>query len=433
MGVRGPINNYRKKLVEQAFSKFDRDGSGSVTIDDLKGLYSARFHPDVKAGKKTEDQVLKEFLSTFEAYSDIHGVDSEITKEEFVDYYTFISASIDNDEYFELMINNAWRINEGANKNWEKKGWAGDSGNDNLQKNYKDYKQESAKKGGQAAQEQNYKSKTTSNAPFGTTNAPTDYSTNLRPKTGQQQAPREEATKKGSAAGAPTNMAQIQQKISAGEASKNSNTEELINKFRGKLVARGCRGIFSIGRLFRNMDDDNSKSINFPEFSKVCNEFRMDLPVSDVRLLFNYIDVNKNGEIDYDEFLRTVRGTMNDARKKWVNLAFKKLDKDGSGVVNLDDLRGVYNATKHPDVINGKKTEDEILGEFLDTFEVHHANLTGDTKCRDKSVTTEEFEEYYNNVSCSIDDDSYFELMMKNAWNFDNVKYQKGWAGEIKK
>ena len=49
------------------------------------------------------------------------GVDAEITKEEFVDYYTFISASIDNDEYFELMINNAWRINEGANKNWEKK------------------------------------------------------------------------------------------------------------------------------------------------------------------------------------------------------------------------------------------------------------------------------------------------------------------------
>ena len=198
-------------------------------------------------------------------------------------------------------------------------------------------KNRSAKKGGQAAQEQNYKSKTTSNAPFGTTNAPTDYSTNLRPKTGQQQ---QESTKKGGAAGAPTNMAQIQQKISAGESAKNSNTEELINKFRGKLVARGCRGIFSIGRLFRNMDDDNSKSINFPEFSKVCNEFRMDLPVSDVRLLFNYIDVNKNGEIDYDEFLRTVRGTMYDARKKWVTLAFKKLDKDGSGVVNLDDLRG---------------------------------------------------------------------------------------------
>ena len=71
LGVRGPINNFRKKLVEQAFTKFDRDGSGSVTIEDLKGLYSAKFHPDVKAGKKTEEQVFREFLNTFEAYSDL--------------------------------------------------------------------------------------------------------------------------------------------------------------------------------------------------------------------------------------------------------------------------------------------------------------------------------------------------------------------------
>lgn len=52
---------------------------------------------------------------------------------------------------------------------------------------------------------------------------------------------------------------------------------------------------------------------------------------------------------------------------------------------------------------------------------------------RDKNVTEEEFIEYYNNISASIDDDKYFELMMKNAWNFDNLHYQKGWAAEIKK
>ena len=34
---------------------------------------------------------------------------------------------------------------------------------------------------------------------------------------------------------------------------------------------------------------------------------------------------------------------------------------------------GVYTAKMHPDVRSGKKTEDEVLGEFLDTFEVHHA------------------------------------------------------------
>lgn len=94
-------------------------------------------HPDVRSGKKTENQIFQEFLSTFEAYSDIQvkkllkkfyfffnlkGInDGKISKEEFIDYYTYISSSIDNDQYFELMINNSWRINDGANKNWDKK------------------------------------------------------------------------------------------------------------------------------------------------------------------------------------------------------------------------------------------------------------------------------------------------------------------------
>ena len=49
--------------------------------------------------------------------------------------------------------------------------------------------------------------------------------------------------------------------------------------------------------------------------------------------------------------------------------SFAKLDRDGSGVIDINDIKGVYNARNHPDVKSGKKTEDEILGEFLETFE----------------------------------------------------------------
>ena len=64
---------------------------------------------------------------------------------------------------------------------------------------------------------------------------------------------------------------------------------------------------------------------------------------------------------------------MNAIRKDFVIKAFKKLDKDGSGMIDIKDIRGVYNAKNHPDVRAGKKTEEEALGEFLDTFEVHHS------------------------------------------------------------
>lgn len=35
---------------------------------------------------------------------------------------------------------------------------------------------------------------------------------------------------------------------------------------------------------------------------------------------------------------------------------------------------------------------------------------------KDNKVTLEEFENYYADVSASVDHDEYFELMMKNAW-----------------
>ena len=93
-------------------------------------------------------------------------------------------------------------------------------------------------------------------------------------------------------------------------------------------------------------------------------------------------------------------------------------------------IKGVYNGAKHPDVLNGKKTEEQILLEFLETFETHHS--LRNSNAPDHVVTKEEFEEYYNNVSASIDNDQYFELMMNNAWkiNDGDRTYQKGWKAE---
>jgi len=38
---------------------------------------------------------------------------------------------------------------------------------------------------------------------------------------------------------------------------------------------------------------------------------------------------------------------------------------------------------------------------------------------KDGKVTQKEFEVYYKDVSASIDDDDYFELMIRNAWHLD--------------
>lgn len=209
----------------------------------------------------------------------------------------------------------------------------------------------------------------------------------------------------------------------------NYSEAQLLEVFRTKLAKRGARGIQGLGRQFRIADDNNSKTLDIDEFKKAVHDFRIGLTPSDSERLFKIFDRDGSGSIDYEEFLRGVRGVMNEFRAGLAKRAFKIMDKDGSGIIDIDDIRQRYNAKMHPDVKAGKKTEDEILYEFIDTFEAHHTDVKEDV--RDGRVSLSEWLEYYNNVSMSIDRDDYFELMMTNAWNLDGSKVtKKGWAGE---
>jgi hypothetical protein len=123
-----------------------------------------------------------------------------------------------------------------------------------------------------------------------------------------------------------------------------------------------------------------------------------------------------------------VVGDMNERRKALVTIAFKRFDADGNGYISVEDLKGRYNASNHPDVKTGKKTEEDVLYEFLDTFEQHYALM--DRGSKDRIIKLHEFVEYYNNISASIDSDDYFELMIRNAWNLDNKSYGKGWTNK---
>lgn len=107
--------------------------------------------------------------------------------------------------------------------------------------------------------------------------------------------------------------------------------------------------------------------------------------------------------------------------------AFKILDRDGSGEVDYNDICDTYNAKKHPAVLEGRKTERQVLDEFLATFEMALSGVA------DGIVTEEEFLEYYSSVSASIDNEDYFEQMMNSSWNIsgDAAQYRTYAKGEL--
>ena len=91
------------------------------------------------------------------------------------------------------------------------------------------------------------------------------------------------------------------------------------------------------------------------------------------------------------------------------------MDFNSDGTIDLSDVKRRYNAKLHPDVQAGKRTEDEVLCEFLETFEAHFILRHGYAS-KDRRVSLDEWLEYYNKVSCNIDSDEFFALMMTSAY-----------------
>lgn len=60
-------------------------------------------------------------------------------------------------------------------------------------------------------------------------------------------------------------------------------------------------------RVFRIMDDDNNRTLDFKEFMKGLNDYAVVMEREEVEELFRRFDKDGNGTIDFNEFLLTLR------------------------------------------------------------------------------------------------------------------------------
>eukprot|EP01062_Namystynia_karyoxenos_P070913 TRINITY_DN6630_c0_g1_i1.p1 TRINITY_DN6630_c0_g1~~TRINITY_DN6630_c0_g1_i1.p1 ORF type:complete len:575 (+),score=199.77 TRINITY_DN6630_c0_g1_i1:78-1727(+) len=399
-GLRGGLNPRRRKIVRQAFQKFDADGSGQITVEDLRGKYSVANHPAVIKGEKSEDEALEDFLACFE---DKHNPDGIVTWEEFEAYYCGVGANIDNDDYFEMMVTETWDLEDESHPRFApRKQREYDVFGNPVRPNHPVALHEVYPKPRRAPNQRQYD---TNHMAGG--RAPD-------PKSSNHELPHTwETTQRadyGYYDGVAIKFSKAPTLRAASEPDKISPTgDPVLDRVRAKILRRaGKRGFKGLSRMLRIMDDNGNKKLSKDELKSGFSTYQVSVTARELDTIFAYFDKDGNGSVSVTEFVRGVRGPItNPGRLALVKLAYGRLDKTGDGKVTLNDIAIAYDAEKHPQVLDGSRTVEEVLQEFISDWD----------KDGNGTITEEEFIDYYSDLSAGIDDDRYFELMIRNAWH----------------
>ena len=154
----------------------------------------------------------------------------------------------------------------------------------------------------------------------------------------------------------------------------------------------------------------------------ISNSFSLFPSKVELQALMKYYDVDGDGNIGYEEFLQGLKEDLSERKQAMVDKAFNILDKDGSGVVTVCDVKHIYDVRENQDFIDGTKTKEEIVGEFLDSFDGARGNDDG-------KITKQEFDSYYAELSMSVPSEQYFVRMMEQVWgiaeNDSGVAYRE--------
>ena len=220
------------------------------------------------------------------------------------------------------------------------------------------------------------------------------------------------------------NKSPVNNTISQNPNNYNKKNEKInpIEKLKIILKSRGSRGLMSLKRSLILSDNKNIKRVSLNNFKLICDDYRFDLSDEEINYIYlKYCFTCNKGFIEYEDLINDIIGKLNKKRIEIIKLTFENLLRyDSRTYVRLEDIKKKFNPKGHPDYINNKREEDEILAEFLDYFQ-YHFQLFNETQ--QNLITYSQFLNFYKYISFDIEHDDYFEKMMKGVWNLPKNKF----------
>jgi len=115
--IKGNLQERRKLYIIGIFANIDNEKKGEVSIQTLKNMYNSKYHPDVLNGTKNQKDAFEQFCYSLDLYCEVNDIQSSgnLSFENFIDYYSGVSACIPDDVYFEDILNGVWNNNHSLN------------------------------------------------------------------------------------------------------------------------------------------------------------------------------------------------------------------------------------------------------------------------------------------------------------------------------
>uniref|UniRef100_A0A673U6A4 Calcyphosine 2 n=2 Tax=Suricata suricatta TaxID=37032 RepID=A0A673U6A4_SURSU len=196
--------------------------------------------------------------------------------------------------------------------------------------------------------------------------------------------------------------------ITSQEASDRLVLKAIQDALKEQLYKRGVRILTGLGKYLQQLDKEGTGLLDKADFKQALKVFHLEVSENDFESAWRILNGNGNDRVDYGEFKRAIIGEMNEYRKSFVRKAFMKLDFNKTGCVPIIDIRKCYCAKKHPQVISGHSTEEDIKLSFLETLK--------DACSKSEEVSYSEFEDYYEGLSIGVVSDEDFVNILRTPW-----------------
>ena len=474
--IKGYLNDFRKNILINIFNnQIDINKKGKISVYYFKNLYNYKNHPDVLIKKFTEKELLTQFNYTFDIFCKINKVNGDITCSHFVKYYEGISPSIPDDMYFKEIINNVWlrtnnykqnnlptlnnqninfnldkSINRSASTplisfNNTKLNTISNTMNNNnnfydeklkmINNNYLKYKNNTINdnnKNRLILKRVNLtpiNSIPKNNTPLILNNSPNYNLNNYQLLTKSNFIHYDNLNiNKSENIDAFQNKYSLIKKNYSHIIGNNIITEEsskdkynysqiVLNHLRNILIKRGNKSIFYLQRMLTNCDINRTGVIYLSQLNNIFRAYNFNLYFNDIKLLFELFDTKKVGIIKYDNLIKEIVGKMNNKRKNLIIRVYDNFNKDSYGFINIKEIRNKYNSYKHPEVIKGNKTHEEVYGDFLECIEIYREYICNINKKNVNYLSFNEFLEFFDEISMFISDDYIFELLITGCWD----------------